>query len=360
MRIVISPDKFKGTLTAAAAAAAIASGVRSVRPEAALSLCPMADGGEGTLATLIDALGGTRSYVSACDPWGDPARLPVGVFDDGRTCIETAWPRLGDPLRADSRGVGLLIAAAAQLHPGTTTLVGVGGTVSTDGGAGLARSLGWTFEDGDGNELPAGGGALRDLQRLVPPDPRPVLDVVALCDVDAPLTGPLGSAMRFAPQKGADGEGVLLLERGLRQLVEIIRRDIGVEVERLPGAGAGGGIGAGIVAFCGGTLRSGFGFVADAVGLRSRVAEADLVITGEGRFDEQSLQGKVTVEVARVSQEVGVPCVGLFGQLAAAKTDALEAGFSDVVVLADRVGSTDTPAARLAAAAATAVAHRPP
>lgn len=356
MRILICPDKFKGTLTGAAAARAIADGVGDVHPKAELSLRPMADGGEGTLPTLIDALGGTRRYVSAADPWGSPARAPLAILDDGRICIETSWHRLGDPLRADSAGVGLAIAAATRLHPGATILVAVGGTASTDGGVGLARSLGWGFEDRDGKEVASGGGALRHLQRLVPPDPRPGLDIIALCDVDAPLTGELGSAVRFAPQKGAAREDVMLLEDGLRRLAQVVRRDLGVDVERLSGAGAGGGIGAGIVAFCGGTIHPGFEFIADAVGLRSRIGRADLVITGEGRFDEQSLQGKVTAGVARLSREAGVPCLGLFGQLAGRKVGALQAGFSEVVVLSDAVGHFDAPADRLAAAAATAVA----
>lgn len=362
MRILIAPDKFKGTLSAPAAALAIAEGVRAIHPADAVSLCPVADGGEGTLATLLDAIGGTRVFVSVSDPWGVRSRLPVALLDDGSACIESATAA-GDPLRADSHGVGQALVEVATMAASARVLVGIGGTASTDGGTGLARALGWSFRDARGQELAPGGGALRDLDRIVPPESRVSVDVVGLCDVDAPLTGPLGSARCFAEQKGATPDQVVLLEEGLRRLADVMKRDLGIDVESVPGAGAGGGMGAGIAAFCGADLRSGFEFVAGALQLRSRIRSSDVVITGEGKFDEQSLQGKAGVGVARMSHEEGVPCLGLFGQISTRAVDALTVGFSDVATIpppaAAAGAARDDPAARLAQGAENLIARQP-
>lgn len=362
MRILIAPDKFKGTLSAPAAALAIAEGVRAALPGAEITLCPVADGGEGTVATLLDAVGGTRGFVSAADPWGKPRRLPVALLDDGTICIESAVSTRGDPLRADSYGVGLALLEAAALDPGSRVLVGVGGTASTDGGTGLARALGWRFLDRAGEGLPPGGGSLVELDRIVLPASRPSVEVVGLCDVDAPLTGELGSARRFAAQKGATPEQVVVLEEGMSRLAEAIRGDLGIEVVAMPGAGAGGGIGAGIAAFCGGELRSGFFYVADVLRLRSMIEEADLVITGEGRFDEQSLQGKAAAGVARLSRHARVECRGLFGQISGRAAHASTVGFSDVATLPEPArgagGAEDDPAGRVAAGAERLMAQR--
>lgn len=363
MRILIAPDKFKGTLSAPAAALAIAEGVRAVLPDARVSLCPLADGGDGTLATLLDAVGGRKTFVSAADPWGKPVRLPVAVLEDGTVCIESATTARGDPMRADSHGLGLALVRAIELEPAARLLVGIGGTISTDGGSGLARAFGWRFLDGAGDQLPPGGGALVQLDHIAPPDPLVLPEMLGLCDVLAPLTGPSGSARRFASQKGAAPEQIAVLEKGLERLAQAINDDLGIDVGAVSGAGAGGGIGAGIVAFCGGELRSGFDYVAEALGLRSRIAEADLVVTGEGRFDEQSIQGKAAAGVARLSHEEGVPCIGLFGGMEIRTADALTVGFSDIATLPEPVraagGGADDPAARLAAGAEMLIAQQP-
>lgn len=224
MRVLIAPDKFKGTLSAPSAALSMIEGVRGVDPTAIVSSAPLADGGGGTLDALLDAVGGVRSFETTVDPWGARLRIPMLMLSNGDVCIETATSLAGDAMTADSHGIGLLIKRAAELVEGTgRVLVAVGGTVSTDGGTGLARALGWSFLDSEGREVPRGGVGLERIARMQPPVVRVQADVVGLCDVEAPLTGEAGSARSFAAQKGASSEQVEVLERGLLNLVRIVR-----------------------------------------------------------------------------------------------------------------------------------------
>ncbi|MFP5351972.1 MAG: glycerate kinase [Actinomycetota bacterium] len=331
MRILIAPDKFKGTLTGSGAALAMTHGVRNVRPEAWVSATPLADGGAGTLEVLLDAVGGVKRFADTVDPWGAKRRAPIALLNSNVACIETAASSSGDPLRADSEGIGTLIKAAAEMcGAGGTVLVGVGGTMSTDGGVGLARALGWGFFDEGGRPLPAGGGSLAELRYIDRPSEPLDVTVIGLCDVDIPLEM---SAEMFGPQKGASPDQVELLTRGLVNLADIVRGTLDIDLSSLPFGGAGGGIGAGLVAFVGAELRSGFSYIADAVHLADLIGMADAVITGEGRFDEQSLRGKVPAGVAAMAHEHGVPCLGLFGHLSVSERMALNAGFSDVLDL---------------------------
>lgn len=333
MRALIAPDKFKGTLSGPAAALAIAEGVREALPSAVVSLCPLADGGPGTMDALLDAIDGERRYVSTVDPWGAEKRAPVAALADGSVCIETAAPEMGDAVAADSRGIGEALLQAIALSRTRTVLVAVGGTASTDGGAGLASAFGWRFLDEAGDPLPPGGGALTGLARVEPPTEPVQANVVGLCDVDAPLVGPEGPARRFGPQKGASPEQVELLERGLANLARVIQRDLGIDVLGIARGGAGGGIGAGLAAFLWAELRSGFAFVAESLRLNRLISLADVVLSGEGRFDEQSLAGKAPAGVALMARDQGVPCLGIFGSIAVAPKVALTAGFSDVLDL---------------------------
>ena len=342
MRVLIAPDKFKGTLSAPSAALAMADGVRKVDPAAILSSAPVADGGEGTLDTLIDAFGGERSFQTTVDPWRKRARCPIGVLANGDVCVETATALRGDPVSADSHGIGLLIRAASELvGKAGRVLVAVGGTASTDGGTGLARALGWSFRDRDGTEVPPGGRGLASIVRVEPPEPPLDIEVLALCDVKAPLTGDAGSARSFSPQKGATSEQVEELERGLQNLSVVARRELHLDLQKLDFAGAGGGIAAGLHMFVGAELRSGFAFVSEAMRLRSLVSSVDFVITGEGRFDEQSVAGKAPVGVARTARDLGIPCLGVFGELASPAKVALTAGFSDVLSLRESVEASE-------------------
>lgn len=332
MRVLLAPDKFKGTLSSTAAALAMAEGVRRAYPRAVITTCPLADGGGGTLDAMLDAVGGTKTFVTSRDPWGKPLRAPLALLADGSVCVETASPSFGDPVRADSEGVGMCIRRAAELSEGGRVLVAVGGTASTDGGTGLARALGWRFLDGFGEPLPEGSEALGRLRYIEEPYPRVSAEVVALCDVEAPLLGPSGSARRYAPQKGATAEQVEKLEHGLSELVALVREIFGKNID-VPRAGAGGGIGAGLLAFADAELRSGFQVVAEAMKLGPLIAASDVVVTGEGRFDPQSLDGKAPAAVAGLAHKIGVPCLGVFGSLEVPVPTALGAGFSDVLDL---------------------------
>lgn len=360
MRVLLAPDKFKGTLSAPSAALAMAEGVRRVDPAAILSSAPLADGGPGTVDALLDALGGERRFETTVDPWGNRSRAGIAVLADGDVCIETATSRAGDPMSADSHGVGLLMRRAADLVDGTgRLLVAVGGTASTDGGTGLARALGWSFLGAEGREVPRGGAGLERIARIEPPDDRWHVDVVALCDVDAPMTGERGSAHSFAPQKGASSEQVEVLERGLLNLASVVRSRLGVDLEEVPFAGAGGGIAAGLRLFTEAQLCSGFDLVSGSMRLRDLISSSDFVLTGEGRFDEQSLAGKAPVGVARVAHELGTPCLGLFGKLALPVHVALTAGFSDVLSLSDTFGSQGEPSTLLTQATQVLLSRQP-
>jgi glycerate kinase len=323
VRVVIAPDKFKGSLSAPTVARAVAAGVRRVFPEAEIAERPLADGGEGTVAALVQASGGRIVTRSVTGPLGTPVDATFGLLGDGRAVIEVA-AACGialladderDPMRATSFGVGELLRAALE-HDVSQVIVGIGGTASSDGGTGAAAALGWRFLDRDGDVLAPGGGALAELARIDGSSARPIgARIVAGYDVTNPLVGERGAARVFGPQKGASEEQVERLGTGLARLGERIEEDLGRSVSRLPGAGAGGGLGAGVVAFMEGTLRPALEMVMDAVGLDDVIAGADLVITGEGKLDDQSLAGKTPVGVARRAVRAGVRCVAVAGDV---------------------------------------------
>ncbi len=323
----MAPDKFRGTLSAAEAAAAITRGWRRVRPGDVVEEVPLADGGEGTLDALLAALGGERRSARVSGPLGDPVEAPygladapggpIGVVEMARASgLELVSPARRDPMRASTRGTGELIREAARAGA-REVLVCLGGSATTDGGAGMAQALGVSLTDAEGRPIRPGGIGLLELVRIDASGLDPLvrrLRVQACCDVDNPLTGPRGAAHVFAPQKGATAEEVLLLDRALGHLAAVVHRDLGVDVRGLPGAGAAGGLGAGLVAFLGARLRPGVELVAEAVGLAERIERADLVITGEGAFDATSLRGKVPAGVLGLARVAGVPVAVLCGR----------------------------------------------
>ena len=322
MRVLVAPDKFRGTLTARQAAEAIESGWRRERPEDLLDLAPLADGGEGTLDALVPPEAGHRIRRSVTGPLGDEVeaeagiRGAVGVVEMARASgLELLAPDHRDAARATTRGTGELMAAV--LAEGVSTLlVCLGGSATNDGGVGMAAALGGRFLDDQRRPIGDGGGALLQLAFI---DVRPVLDavrtveVVAVTDVDNPLCGPSGASTVFGPQKGADPEEVLLLDGALRHLAAVAARDLGLDRSRDPGAGAAGGLGFGLLAFTGARLRPGVEVVMEAVGFQERLRNADLVITGEGSLDEQSLHGKVPAGVLRTAKTAGVRVAILCG-----------------------------------------------
>jgi len=326
MRVVIAPDKFKGSLTALDAAAAMARGVATAWPDAAIDQVPMADGGEGTALALVAATRGQFLESRVTGPLGEPVLARFGLLGDGSTAaIEMAAasglvlvpPGRRNPLIATTRGTGelLLAATAAGVR---RVIVGIGGSATNDGGAGLGQALGFRLLDSHGRELKPGGGDLGRLARIDPSDRRPELDGVEIavaCDVTNPLCGPEGASAVYGPQKGASPEMVETLDRNLAHFAEIVARDLGVAIKDLPGSGAAGGLGGGLVAFAGGRLRRGVELVIDAVGLAERLKDADLCLTGEGAIDGQSAFGKTVVGVARLARSLQCPTLALAGRI---------------------------------------------
>jgi len=336
MAILVATDKFKGTLSAAEAASAMATGVRRAFPDQLIHVQPLADGGEGTVDALLAGAGGRLVPVTITGPLGAPVDAGYGRLDDGSIAIEvasaTGLARLSPgeyaPLTATSRGVGELVATAIEDHPRAQILVGIGGTASTDGGTGAATALGYRFLDPRGRELAPGGGALRELARIDPDRATRPSGVIGLRDVANPLLGPRGCARVYGPQKGASPDQVEMLEEAMTTLAERVRIDLGLDVAELPGAGAGGGLGAGLIAFMGAELRPGTEVITGVVGLAAQVDGADLVITGEGSLDHQSLEGKVPAGVAAIAANAGVPCLAVAGRIELSEAGMRAAGFA--------------------------------
>ncbi|MBM9468141.1 glycerate kinase [Nakamurella sp. YIM 132084] len=327
VRVVIAPDKFRGSLTATEAAEAMAAGVRDAFApvEVLVDLVPIADGGEGTLEALLVS-GATAVPVRVTGPLGDPVEAAIAVRGDtayvesAQACGLTLVPRPGPgtATRASTLGVGELIRAAVGTGA-RTVVVGLGGSATTDGGAGMASALGWVPVDADGRPVPPGGRALAAVAGLTRPAAadRSGLDgvrVLAACDVTAPLVGPAGAAAVFGPQKGADPAAVAVLDDALRTWARVLAGVFGRDVSDVPGAGAAGGLAAGLLAVCDAELVSGADLLLDLVGLPTAVATADLVLTGEGSLDRQTVTGKGPKAVADLARAAGVPVVAVAGR----------------------------------------------
>ncbi|HYU56938.1 MAG TPA: glycerate kinase [Actinomycetota bacterium] len=325
MHVLVAPDKFRGTLTAAEAARAIGAGWRRARPQDEVEELPLADGGEGTLDALVAALGGERRSLRVRGPLGDPVDADYGLVSGRHTGVVEMARASGlllvpegrrDVFRATTYGTGELIRAACR-DGAREVVVCIGGSATNDGGAGMAQAVGARLVDGAGADVRPGAAGLLDLAAIdVRGLDRAVRDArfMVACDVDNPLTGPQGAAAVYGPQKGAAPDDVVVLDRALGHLAAVIHRDLGIDVRDLPGAGAAGGLGAGLVAFLGARLRPGAEVVKDAVGFEERLARADLVITGEGTLDEQSLRGKLAASVLSSAHQAWTPVLILCGR----------------------------------------------
>ncbi|MGG8243727.1 glycerate kinase [Klebsiella aerogenes] len=328
MKIVIAPDSYKESLSALDVATAIETGFREIYPHAEYVKVPVADGGEGTVEAMVAATQGHIVQVSVTGPLGEPVNAFYGLSGDMRCAyiemaaasgLESVPPTRRNPLQTTSWGTGELIRHA--LDAGVSQIIiGIGGSATNDGGAGMAQALGAKLLSAGQQQIAPGGGALETLARidLSELDPRLAdcrIDVA--CDVTNPLTGPQGASAVFGPQKGATAAMIERLDRGLQHFAQIIDRDLDIDVLNLEGGGAAGGMGAALYAFCGANLRPGIEIVTDALGLAELVADADLVITGEGRIDSQTIHGKVPVGVAKVAKRFNVPVIGIAGSLTA-------------------------------------------
>lgn len=358
MRVLLAPDSYGGTLTAVEAAEALARGWRAARPQDELVLQPLSDGGPG----FLDALPGTRVTALVEDPLARPTLAAFAL--DGTTAYVEAAQAAGlhllaveerDPAVTTSYGVGQLVAAAVAAGA-TRVVVGLGGTATNDGGAGLLAALGVRREDAQGARLEPGGLALARAARLVGDATR--VELVAATDVDNPLLGPQGATAVYAPQKGASAEQVGRLEAALAHWADLVERHLGVQVRDRPGAGAAGGLGFALLAL-GASRVPGLDVVADAVGLDALVAAADVVVTGEGRLDGSSTRGKVVAGVARRALEHGVPCVAVAGEVLLGRREAAAAGLAETYALLDHApGRALTEAAATVSEVAEGVARR--
>lgn len=320
MRILVSPDKFKGSLTAVQAAGAIRRGILAARPGADVRLRPIADGGEGTAEAICQARGGEWIDCPARGPLGDPvdaryAWLPGDIAAIDLSEASGLWripPGRRDPLRATTFGTGELMADAAR-HGARTILIGLGGSATNDGGCGMASALGIQFLSREGTPFDPLPVNLPSLGRIRVPGQLLLPKIIALCDVKNPLLGPRGATNTYGRQKGA--VDLRVLEEALCHLAEIAARDLGRDCRDVPGAGAAGGTGFGLLSFFQATLRPGFEVISEVLALPEEVAACDLVITGEGHLDAQTLEGKGPLGVAGLARQLGKPVVVLAGAI---------------------------------------------
>ena len=346
MKVVVAPNAFKGTLTASQAAHAIARGVRDVWTDADVLEVPVADGGDGTVEALVSANRGEYRTAEVEGPLGEPVDATFGLIDGGRTAVVELATASGlsllpesrrDPRRASTYGFGQLLEAARRTGA-RQVLAGIGGSATNDGGAGMAQALGYRLLDAQGRELSRGGAALARLGSIDASGLDPAWRQVAVkvaCDVTNPLTGPLGASAVYGPQKGADAAAVHELDAALAHIAQVIKRDLGKDVAGVPGAGAAGGTGAGLIAFLDASLVPGGPLVVDAAGFDLALKGADLVITGEGRVDEQSAYGKAPGEVAKRAHAAGVPVLLIAGGKGRGWEAMRGLGVTEVVTLAE-------------------------
>ena len=324
MKIVVAPNAFKGSMTARKAAEAMKEGIIKAEPKAEVILVPVADGGDGMVDVALDALHGKERKIVVAGPRFEPVEARFCHMPDmNLAAVEMALASglallsedLRDPALTTTRGTGELIAACLDLEV-EKIAVGIGGSATNDGGIGMARALGARFLDKKGKELEGIGASLIHIRKIDVSglDPRIAKTrIEAVCDVDNPLIGENGAARVYAPQKGANPEQVEELEAGLANLADIVERDLGLDIRRLPGSGAAGGLGAGLYAFLGAELKKGIDIVFSLVGLEEKLAGADLVLTGEGQIDFQTVFDKAPAGVGAAAKKMGIPCIAVAG-----------------------------------------------
>ncbi len=339
-KILLVPDSFKGTLSSRQVCQVMAGQLRRFFPQAQVKSIPVADGGEGSVEAFLAAAGGERRTRTVTGPFGEPVEAFYGILGDGRTAVIEMAACAGLPLaegrlnpeRATTYGVGELLLAAKEAGC-TKAILGLGGSCTNDGGVGAAAALGAKFTRADGTAFVPSGGTLGEIAVL---DVSPVaqalqgMELTAMCDIDNPLYGEAGAAAVFAPQKGADAAMVARLDAGLRHLGQVAARCLGRDFSHLPGAGAAGGLGFGMAAFCGAQLRMGIDAVLDAVGFDSLLPGTDMVFTGEGKIDSQSARGKVVSGVAARCRKAGVPVVAVVGQIGQGFEEMYQQGLTAV------------------------------
>lgn len=341
-KVVLIPDSFKGTLSSVEVCRVLRGCVELRLPGCEVRAIPVADGGEGSVDAFLAALGGEKVHARVAGPFFEPVESFYGLTDGGKTAIVEMAACAGLPLAGERRdpvltttyGVGELIALAVE-GGARKIILGLGGSATNDAGCGAAAALGVRFFDRTGTPFVPTGGTLGEVERIDVSAARERLrgvEITAMCDIDNPMYGENGAAYVFAPQKGAGPEQVRVLDAGLRRLAGVMRRELGMDFAELPGAGAAGAMGAGVTAFLGASLQSGIESVLNAVDFDRAAADADLIFTGEGRLDSQSLRGKVVIGVARRAKRLGKRVIaivgGAEGELEAAYAEGVTAVFT--------------------------------
>ena len=323
MRILIAPDKFKGALDAREAAENIAKGLRDELPDTKIDIVSMADGGEGTAEAICDARGGSWVKCKVHDPLGREINARYAWIESGKIAVMEMSEAAGmrrvsdaerDPVRTTTFGVGEMILHATK-RGATEIIIGLGGSATNDGGSGMARALGFRFFDEEHDqELRDPVSELTGLKSIEKPKDLALPKIIAAVDVKNPLLGKNGATRVFGPQKGASKKEIDILERALTRLADVITKEFDFDYRDEPGAGAAGGLGFGLMSFCGAKVRPGFDVVAGAIGLESKIKDADVVVTGEGSLDQQTLEGKTPAGVARLARKFGKPVFAIVGR----------------------------------------------
>ena len=347
MHIILAPDSYKGSLSALAVADAMERGIRDIFADATVSKIPIADGGEGTVEALIMSTGGQMIQQKIVGPLGEEIDSYWGILGDGETGVIELAAASGlplvpreqrNPLLTTTFGTGQLIKAALD-YGLRKLIIGIGGSATNDGGAGMAQALGVKFLDSDNNELSQGGGALARLARIDLSDLDKRLaetDIKVACDVDNPLCGPLGASAVYGPQKGATSDMVAQLDHVLMNYAAVAQLATHRDVALIPGAGAAGGVGAGLLFFTNAKLIPGIQIVLEAANFAEKLKQADLVITGEGSTDFQTAHGKAPVGVAKIAKQAGIPTICLSGGLGTGAEDVLQHGIDGLMSIVPR------------------------
>ncbi|MGX7394333.1 glycerate kinase [Carnobacterium mobile] len=353
MKIIIAPDSFKESLTALEAANAIEEGFKQVFPDAEYVKVPMADGGEGTVQSLVDATKGKIETLTVHGPLGEPAEAFYGISGDGKVAIiemaaasglHLVDPLERNPLVTSTWGTGELIQAA--LSKGVEEiLIGIGGSATNDGGAGMIQCLGGKLLDKEGQQIVLGGIGLADLVSIDLSELNPKLKEVEIkvaCDVDNPLTGPKGASYIYGFQKGGTAEQVEQLDQNLAHFASVVRQDLKQDIEFIAGAGAAGGLGGALLAVLAAKLQNGGVLVSELVGLENKICEADLVITGEGGINHQTIYGKTPICVAKIAQKYQIPVIAVAGRLSGNYQAVYEHGITAVFSILSEITSLET------------------
>lgn len=342
MRVTCAPDSFKESISAVDAADAMALGIRQFSPQISIDCCPVGDGGDGTLESLLASVQGQLVPAEVVNQNGIVIESEIGVFDNGSLAFVESAKAIGianiaaterNIMSASSFGVGQLIKKAIDLSP-ERIIVGIGGSSTTDGGCGMAQALGVEFFDAAGKliEKPIGGADLLNIAAIdMSRQLKSNIPITVACDVNNPLTGANGAAQVYGPQKGATADQVKQLDNGLRHLARVISQEYGCDIESMKGAGAAGGLGAGLYTFASAQLESGIDIVLDMVDFSGRIANADLCLTGEGRLDKQSLSGKACAGIAREAHQAGIPVAALVGSIGLNPDEWRELGITETV-----------------------------